>query len=109
LGLLLIEIIIRNLLILLGISIFIATGVSAYLNSVKKIRKPIQEEVQTLRHWHFLNSRVISGTRDHNITEEKNILIVQKHMTNGHYDLKVKGLDSKFTKIFIFDKWKLFL
>ena len=44
------------------------------------------------------------STRKHQIDEEKNILIVQKRMTNGYYDLKVKSLDSKFSKIFVFDK-----
>ena len=46
------------------------------------------------------------GTREHDIDEEKNIVIVQKKMTNGYYNLKVKSLDSKFSKIFVFDKKK---
>jgi len=44
------------------------------------------------------------GTRKHQIDEEKNILIVQKRMTNGYHDLKVKSLESKFSKIFVFSK-----
>jgi len=67
---------------------------------VQIFAEPMYSFVNIAGEWHD------DGTRDHDITEEKNIVIVQKHMTNGHYDLKVKGLDSKFTKIFIFDKQK---
>ena len=60
--------------------------------------EPMYAYVNIAGEWHD------DGTRDHDITEEKNIVIVQKHITNGHYDLRVKGLDSKFSKLFVFDK-----
>ena len=62
--------------------------------------EPMYSFVNIAGKWHE------DSTREHDISEEKNIVIVQKQMTNGYYNLKVKGLDSKFSKIFVFDKKK---
>lgn len=41
------------------------------------------------------------GTRDHDITEGKNILMVLNSQTNGYYDLRIKSIDSKWRQDFI--------
>ena len=41
------------------------------------------------------------GTRDHDMTEGANILVVTRHMTNGHFDLLQKSRTDKTSRLFI--------
>lgn len=41
------------------------------------------------------------GTRDHDINEGKNILMVLTSQTDGYYDLRIKSLDSKWRQDFV--------
>lgn len=42
------------------------------------------------------------GTRDHDVTEDANVLIVTKHVTDGHFDLLQKARLGKASRVF---KW----
>ena len=42
------------------------------------------------------------GTRDHDVTEGANVLVVTKRMTNGHFDLLQKSRTEKASRVF---KW----
>jgi hypothetical protein len=43
-------------------------------------------------------------TREHTISEEKNILMLLKHQTDGYYDIRVKQLNSTWHQDFIWSK-----
>jgi hypothetical protein len=40
------------------------------------------------------------GTRNHDITQGANILIVSKHSTNGHFDLQLKGRTGHWQRLY---------
>jgi hypothetical protein len=59
---------------------------------------PMSADADIAGDWHK------DGTRDHDISEAANVLIVSPHVTNGHFDLIVKGRTGGAQQVFRWTK-----
>lgn len=74
------------------------TGLVLFAIEGRKLRQvlavPMSAYSDIAGDWHK------NGTRDHDITDAANILIVSRHLTDGHFDLIIKQRHARWHRIF---------